>query len=347
MELKELLLSLPALMSVSGYERYSTEKLNTLIGDVFDEAYTDAIGNHVFIKRCGKEKAPKILVDCHFDEIGMIVSGISEDGFLSVAGVGGVDTRLLGASEVVIYGKEEISGVFAATPPHLIGDGEGDKLKSLKELVIDTGYTGKELEDICNIGTPVGYKPRYTELLGGRIAGKGFDDKACGACAVYGIQTADKNSLAGDVYFVFSTREEIGGVGAQTATYGIDPDYALVMDVTYAYTPEMNRGKHIYLGSGAAVCMSAVTDRRLTKKVISLCEQKGIKYSIEAEPNNTGTNANKMSKVGDGVPTVLASLPLKNMHTANEMLALEDCETLSLLVREFICSKEIAEVFAR
>lgn len=347
MEFKQLLVSLSSLMSISGSERYSVTKLNALIGDVFDESYTDNIGNHIFIKRCGRANAPKIMIDCHFDEIGMVVSSIKEGGFLSVEAVGGVDTRLLQSGEVTIYGKKEIYGVFASTPPHLISTADSDKLKPINELLIDTGYTKEELEEIVSIGTPVGFRPIYTELQNERITGKAFDDKACGACAVWGIMQTEKDDLAGDIYFAFTTREEVGLIGGATGAYGIDPDYALVLDVTHAWIPEMTDKKWGYCGSGVAISISAVTNRKLTKMAVELCKSKKIKYTLQAEPGNTGTNANKIGTVRFGIPTVLASLPLKNMHTSNELLCLEDCYSLSNFVSEFIKSTDISEVFAR
>ena len=102
MELKELIISLSSLMSVTGNESYSADKLKSLIGDVFDECYTDKIGNHIFVKKCGRENAPKIMIDCHFDEIGMIVSDVCEGGFLKIANIGGVDAKILQSAEVTV-----------------------------------------------------------------------------------------------------------------------------------------------------------------------------------------------------------------------------------------------------
>ena len=119
MELKELIISLCGIPSISGRERMGEDELDALIGDVFDEHRSDAVGNQLFIKRCGKPNAPKILVDTHFDEIGMMVTGIKEGGFVSVTNLGGVDARVLPSGEVILYGKEPVYGVFAAKAPHL------------------------------------------------------------------------------------------------------------------------------------------------------------------------------------------------------------------------------------
>ncbi len=346
MDLKELIVSLSSLMSVTGYERRSTDALNRIIGRCFDEGYTDPVGNHIFVKRSGKENAPKILIDCHFDEIGMMVTGYKAGGFLTFTNVGGVDTRLLPSSEVVIYGKETIPGIIATTPQSMRKPGD-DQLKSIDQLVIDTGYESEELEELCPLGTPIGYKGEYQELKNGKLVGKAFDDKACGACAVHGIHGVDSLDLVADIYFVFATREEIGCVGAGPAAYGIDPDYAMVIDVTNSWIPEMTGMKWTAVGTGVSIDVSPVTNRKLTKMTAKLCEEKGIPYTYRASPGSTGTDANATGTVREGIPTVLCSLPLRNMHTAKELLSMADAEALSGLVSEFIKSRQIAEVFAR
>ncbi len=347
LKLKELIPALCGIMSVSGRERLGGHALEALIGDVFDEHLTDALGNHLFIKRCGKPNAPKILIDTHFDEIGMMVTGIKEGGFVTVTNIGGVDTRILPASEVVIYGKELIYGVFGAKAPHLTPPSEREKLPTLASMLIDTGYSKEELEELCPLGTPVGFKPIYRELANETLAGKAFDDKACGACAIYGIDAVDKPDLSGDVYFLFSAFEEIGGMGARVAGFGIRPDYALVVDVTHAAVPEVKDHYLPPFGSGVAVARATITDRRLTDMTLALCREDKIPYTIDACPGNTGTNANVLGNAAEGIPTVLCSLPIKSMHTSAEVLSVADAEALAKLVSSFIKSKEIAEVFGK
>ncbi len=347
LKLKELIPALCGIMSVSGHERRNSDALCALVGDVFDEHRMDAVGNHLFIKRSGKPNAPKILVDTHFDEIGMMVTGIKEGGFVSVTNIGGVDTRILPASEVIIYGKEPIFGVFAAKAPHLTPASEREKLPTLGDMLIDTGYAKEELEALCPLGTPVGFKPIYRELCNGCLAGKAFDDKACGACAVAGIDAVSADELAGDVYFLFSAFEETGMQGARVAGFGIRPDYALVVDVTHAAVPEVKDRYLPPFGSGVAVAVSPITNRRLTDMTVGLCRADKIPYTLDACPGGTGTNANVLGVAADGIPTVLCSLPIKSMHTSAEVLSVEDADALSRVVSAFIKSKEIAEVFAK
>ena len=347
MTLKELIISLSGVMSVSGNERRGGEELKKLIGGVFDDYKTDALGNHLFIKKCGRPNAPRILVDTHFDEIGMMVTGIKEGGFVSVTNIGGVDTRILPASEVIIYGKEPVYGVFAAKAPHLSTAADMEKLTPLSEMLIDTGFTKEELEELCPLGTPVGFKPIYADLLNDRLAGKAFDDKACGACAIFGIDAVQRRDLAGDVYFLFSAFEETGMTGARVAGFGLRPDYALVLDVTHASVPEAKDRYLPEFGSGVAVAASPITNRRLTRMVTDLCKNGNIPFTVDACPGSTGTNANVLGVSAEGIPTALCSLPLKSMHTSAEVLSLDDARALSRVVSAFIKSKEISEVFGR
>ena len=347
MTLKELIISLSGVMSVSGNERRGGEELKKLIGGVFDDYKTDALGNHLFIKKCGRPNAPRILVDTHFDEIGMMVTGIKEGGFVSVTNIGGVDTRILPASEVIIYGKEPVYGVFAAKAPHLSTAADMEKLTPLSEMLIDTGYTKEELEELCPLGTPVGFKPIYADLLNDRLAGKAFDDKACGACAIFGIDAVQRRDLAGDVYFLFSAFEETGMTGARVAGFGLRPDYALVLDVTHASVPEAKDRYLPEFGSGVAVAASPITNRRLTRMVTDLCKNGNIPFTVDACPGSTGTNANVLGVSAEGIPTALCSLPLKSMHTSAEVLSVEDARALSRVVSLFIKSKEISEVFGK
>lgn len=347
MNLKETILSLCGLMSVSGNEKVASAELEAIVGSVFDEHKVDPMGNHLFVKKCGRENAPKILIDTHFDEIGMMVTDIKEGGFVTVTNVGGVDTRILQAGEVIIYGKEPVYGVFTSTPPHFRKPGDSDKLSPMDQLYIDTGYTKEALEEMISLGTPVGFKPVYGELMNDRIYGKAFDDKACGACVVWALSDIPADKLAGDVYFLFSAEEEVGCRGAATAAFGVKPDYALIMDVTHAAVPEVKERNLSPFDSGVVVEIAAATDRKLTLMTKDLCDKGEIPYTVQACPGSTGTNANVLGMSIDGIPSVLCSLPLKSMHSAAEVISLKDAEALGNLTKAFVTSNEIAEVYAR
>ena len=346
MDLKALITSLCGIYSVSGAEAAGAQDVGRVLGDLFDEQITDAVGNHIFIKRCGRKNAPKILVDAHFDEIGMMVTDITEDGFVRFTNVGGVDTRILPGAKLLIYGKKIVEGIVCAMPTRLL-DNDPEKLPEIGQLYLDTGIGAHELKKMISIGSSIGFMPTYTNLLGGKIAGKAFDDKACGACAAYGIAAVAAEELAGDVYFLFSAGEETSMLGVRTGGERICPDYAMVIDVTHAATPDTGDLPLASFGSGAVLEYAPVINRAMANMLKKVVVQKEIPFTCAATGGSTGTNANRLWMTGDGVPTVLVSLPIKNMHSSTEVLDLRDAQAVADVVSAFVADKEIGEEFAR
>lgn len=344
-QLKEEILSLAAIMSVSGFEGRGGDELRKRWEEYFDEIETDAVGNHLFIKRCGREGAPLCLVDTHFDEVGLMVTKVLEGGFLRVTQIGGLSPTVLQAADVIVWGETPIRGVITSTPPHLRSGSEED-LPNAEELMIDTGYPKEELEKIAPAGTPVGFAPGYSELLSDCLAGKSFDNKACAACAVLGIMRTPREKMAADVALLLSAYEETSRLGGATpAARRLSPDYAMVIDVNLAKVPDTPKYETVPLGEGVSISVSAATDRTLTAMTRALCEDLEIPHTMIAAPSSTGTNAPTIHLAGRGVPVVDVGLPLKNMHTYNEVISLADAEALTRLVAAFIGDRKIAEVF--
>ena len=344
-DLKTKIIELCSLMSVSGFEERATDALFSLVGEGFSETYKDSVGNHVFVKRSEKENAPKILVDAHFDEIGMIVTEILDGGFLRFTRMGGIDVSILQAADVIIYGKEKIRGVIASTPPHLRSS-DNKKLPKMEELLIDTGYSKEKLEEIVSVGTPVGFPPIYSELLDSNIAGKSFDDKACAAIALAAVSRVPREELAGDVYVVLSSYEETSRLGGiSPITLSISPDYAMVIDVNLGRVKDTPTYETVEMGKGISISFSAATDKKLTRATRQLLIDKEIPHSVVAAPSSTGTNAASVNLVGTGVPVVDIGLPLKNMHTYNEVISMNDALALRRLVEEFITDASLAKLF--
>lgn len=341
---KEIIEKLVPIMSVSGYEERGRDALLEAYAEPFDEYIPHSSGTHIFVKKCGKENAKKIMIDAHFDEIGMIVTGILDGGFLSVANIGGLDRRILPAAEVQIYGKETIYGVIVSTPPHLQAPGDSKKAPKIDQLRIDTGYTKEKLEEIVEIGTPVGFYEKPVMLGERRMASRSLDNKACCAAAYLAAASLKAEDMAADLYVTLSAREEATMAdGAASSAYAILPDLAIVTDVTFATAPGIKAEESGKFGGGPVISLSAVTDRPFTDSLIEIAKEGEIPYGITVDATNTGTNATMLTLVGDGIPVAVVSVPIGSMHTYNETVELSDIENTAKLFAKAICNKEIFE----
>jgi len=337
----ELLKSLSDMMTVSGFEKSSESKLRELLKEHFDKIEKTPVGNFYFVKNCNKDDAKTLMIDTHFDEIGFIVSGITDDGFIRLSRVGGIDTRILPAERLVVYGKETFKVVVVSTPPHLQKPDEEKKLPEVSDLLCDTGYTKDKLLELAPIGTPVGFVPNYTELLPPYVCGKGFDNKACAAAAILAATQLDPKDMQCNIAILLSTREEVGMVGGMTGAFDILPDAAIVLDVNLSDTPGVEKYKTVKTGAGPSVSLSMTLDHDFVQDIISFAKKKDIKHQVIAEPRSTGTNADIIPLVANGIPTAVVSIPLKNMHTATEIISLEDLENTALLIAEYVKEGEM------
>lgn len=336
MQTKELLAALCGKMSVVGFESYDEKALSVLIGPYFDEHEYDAAGNHIFIRRCGRPGAKRLFLDAHYDEVGLMVKGITKEGHLRVCGQGGVDARILPAAEVVVYGRERLPGIVLTKPRELMTGDESSRLTSVTELLIDTGLTKEEAEKAAPIGTPVGFEPVYTELAGGFFAGKGFDNKCSAAAVILAVSQLEMSALECDLYVSLSAREEVGHRAVSTAAFRIRPDAALVLDVTFGYAPEGKKPGDSEMQGGPAVSISAILDKALTDFVVETAEIEKIPVQTVVEATGTGTHADELVYAAGGIPTALIGIPIWFMHTANEILNLEDVEHTARLIAAVI-----------
>ena len=179
------------------------------------------------------------------------------------------------------------------------------------------------------------------------MVGKSFDNKACAACAIYGVINTPREALAADVCILLSVHEEtvnIGGVAV--GGFELMPDYAMVIDVNLAKVPDSPRYESVDFGGGVSISISAITDRKLTRMTEELCKANDIKFTRVAAPSSTGTNTPALNLVGRGIPTADVGLPLKSMHTPSEVISEGDAKELSRLVSAFVSSNEIKEAFS-
>lgn len=342
MELKELIIELCSAPSPSSFETEVFGRVSELLSPLVDEIKTDALGNLIAVKRCGKDGAERLMLDAHMDEIGLIVTGYDK-GFLRFSSLGGVDPRLLPASVVKILTQPPICGVIDTMPPHALNKDDMDKSIEADKLYIDAGLSEENAKKIVPLGTPCVFDSGFESLFGSRLSGKALDDKACVAILIKVMQELKDKPLDLDLYVLISTQEEVGLRGAAVAAYGIDPDAAVIVDATHAETPDAKKGETMKLGSGASIAVGPNMSRRMTNALFDTAHRLGVTHQTEVISGESGTNGWVVQTTRDGVATALLSLPVRYLHTPVETMDLSDAEAIVSLLVGYILGKGDAE----
>ena len=277
---------------------------------------------------------PHVLLDAHIDQIGFIVTYITDDGFIKFSNCGGIDRRILSAQHVIIHGKNDIDGVIISTPPHL-SDGDS-KVPEISDIYIDTGFEKKELEKIVSLGNKITFKASFSELLDGKVTATALDDR-CGVAAIlYALDLVKNEELNCSVTTLFSVQEEVGERGAKIAAFDIAPDIALAVDVSFAFTSGEDEEKCGRLGNGCMIGVAPSLDKELSQRFIEISEKEKIPYQVEVMNGMTGTNADQFSVTKGGAKAVTLSIPLKYMHTPVEVIDIDDVKNTGKLIAEYL-----------
>ncbi len=312
------------------------------IGDITDASgiafrilskYTEASQNGVNV--VGKIKGNSdytLMLEAHIDEVGFVVTDIDDNGFLTVKNCGGIDLRMLPSRTVVIHGKEKITGVFCATPPHLGGPKEYDAISALK---IDT-LLGEKAKEKVSIGDFVTFNINTANLQGSRITGKSLDNRAGVVCLLELAERLSDKKLPFNLVFALTDQEELGCRGAQPAAFDISPDESIVLDVSFADGPDVPSNDCGKLGGGAMIGMSPILDKAVSNKLVSTAKENNLPYQTEVMGGRTGTNGDVISISKSGVKTGLVSIPLRNMHTDVEIIDIKDIENVCDLLENYI-----------
>ena len=321
--MKELLRKLTETYGPSGHEETIRATIRSEIEDLTDEIRIDALGNLIALKK-GSGQGHKVMVTAHMDEIGIIVTHIDEKGFLRFAPIGGVRLlALLGNRAVFADGIVGTFGLEKLESP--------EKVPSLDKFYLDVGATSKDSAPV-GVGDAASFLRSFIDG-GDRLVAKAFDDRV--GCAVLIQAMRELKESPHDVYFVFTTQEEVGLRGAITSAYGLEPDLALAVDVTgTGDTPEAHT-MAVSLGDGPAV---KVKDRGMLahpavkELLIKAAEANDIPYQLEILERGT-TDAMAMQVSRQGVPAGVISIPCRYIHTPSEMVDYGDVtEAVKLLI---------------
>lgn len=331
MSIKETLFTLSDSDAV-GHIRDAADKAYEYLSEYADTQKNETLTVLGFLKG---NSDYTLMLDAHIDQIAMLVTDVDDNGFLTVAKSGGIDIRTLPSRRVTVHSKEKITAVFCSTPPHLSsGEIEYNDISAIK---LDTAL-GKKAKDIVSIGDYVTFSAKPCELMGNRVSGRSFDNRASVALIIEVAKRLKDKELPFNIAFVLSDSEELGLRGTRTATYKVEPNEAIVLDVSFGDGIGISENDCGKLGEGAMIGVSPALDRKISQKLINIAKEKEIPYQIEAMGAKSGTNADMVSVSREGVRTVTLSIPLRNMHTEVEVLDLSDLETACDLICEYILS---------
>jgi len=339
-KLFELIKTLCSLPTVCGHEYMSAEKIRDISLEYaqgfFDSAEICATGSILLWHHTSLENAPTLLLDAHLDTIGFVVSEILNDGFVKFENVGGIDTSILPACEIEIYGKETVRAFFSSVPPHLSKMSNGNEVSKVSDTFADTGLTCEECERLIPVGTPAAFHPRTDRLMNDRISSVSLDDKICMAACLEMARMLSEEKIDVNVCVQFSTGEERGARGAYASANLVDADECIVLDVNFAKEMTSKPGAFLEMGKGAGLSLSACTWRVLTQQIYDIAIENKIPCQRIVELCDTGTNAQVLSRMGTGIKTAVLSIPIRYMHTSVETASLSDAHECAKLLSAYV-----------
>lgn len=331
----------------SGFEREAARIVKDYMKDHSDEILADKLGSIIFVAK-GAAERPHILMAGHIDEVGFVVSGIDETGFLTFNTLGGWwDQVLLSQRVVVRTRKGDVHGVIAAKPPHLLTEEERKKVLEKKDMYIDIGAASrKEAEEAgIKIGDPVVPWSPFSLIRDGKVAmGKAFDDRIGAFIISETIRRLRENAVEhpNTVFGVATVQEEVGLRGAQTASHLVDPDVGLVLEVDIAGdVPGIKPSEApTKMGKGPTLVTydsSMIPNQPLKEFVVATAEKANIPLQL-SQIARGGTDAGRIHLNRTGCPTVVISVPTRHIHSHVGLLNLQDVEDAVKLLIELIKS---------
>jgi len=328
----EELLSVP---SPSGYEQPAQKVVRKYLAGVAQEIRTDVHGNVIAALNPGAKI--RVMLAGHVDEIGLMVTHISEKGFVHFSCIGGIDVPIVQAMRVTIHSKKgNILGVIGKKPIHLMDEEDRKRVPRTKDLWIDIGAKDrKDADKHVAIGDPVTFTYGFERLLNDLVVARGFDDRIGSFVVAEVLRALAGKKLPVGVFAVSTVQEEIGLRGARTSAYGIDPQAGIAVDVGFATDfPDSDPKSYgeIALGKGPIVARGANVNPVLGKLIESSGDKDKIPYQVAGEPRATGTDANAIQINRAGAAAALVSIPNRYMHTPVEVVSLDDVSNAVKLI---------------
>lgn len=336
----ELLKKLTEANGVSGNEDEVRNIIREEIMPLVDKVYIDGIGNLIGYKKGKSEDAKKVMLCAHMDEVGFIITSISDNGMLKFKPVGGIDPRIL-ISKRVLIGKDRIPGVLGIKAIHLQEPSERANAVKVDQMYIDIGAKSKEeAEGLVKLGDYASFDSEMVQFGENKIKAKALDDRV-GCLALIEALKAEYDD---DVYACFTVQEEVGLRGAGVAAYHVQPDIAMVVEGTTC-SDVTGVDEHMYstiMGAGPAITImdgSSISDRDLIDKLRDIAEDRSIPYQLK-KGTTGGNDAGKIHLSREGVATCVVSVPCRYIHSPSSVMDMDDLKNTVELVKEFVKGRE-------
>jgi len=317
---REFLTELLETQAPTGFETPAQRVWTDYVADFADDVRTDAYGNAVAVHEGGDTE---VAVVGHGDEIGFVVRRIDEDGYLHLARAGGTDRTVSRGQHVTVLGDEPVHGVIGQTAIHL-RDRDEDEVAEISEQYVDIGVDDRDAAAaLVSVGDPIAVASTVHDLQGDRLTGRAMDNRTGIWTAAETLRRAVERDVDATVYAVSTVQEEVGANGAQMIGFDLDPDAAVVVDVTHATdTPglpgKMDTG--VELGSGPSVRRGRPDHPELVGALRSAAAEEDVTVQFEAASNSTLTDANAIFVQQGGIPSVNVGVPTRYMHTPVEVI---------------------------
>ena len=312
-----------------GYEQRIRKLIIDEVSPFVDKVETDNMGNIYAIKKGQSDK--KIMIGAHMDEIGFIVTHIDENGFIRFHTLGGFDPKTLTAQRVIIHGKEDVIGVMAAKPIHVMTPEERKTNPKTTDFFIDTGRSKEEIDRLIDIGNPITRERSFIEM-GECVNSKSIDNRVSVFILIETLKSLKDKKVPYDVYGVFTVQEEVGIRGANVAALNIKPDFGFGLDTTIAFDlpGAAPHEKVTSLGKGTAIKImdaSTIADYRMVEYMKQTADKHKIKWQPEILTAG-GTDTAGIQRMTEGGSIAGAiSIPTRHLHQVIEMAHKEDIQS--------------------
>ena len=318
------------------------------------KVWSDVHGNS--FAEVGAERRPRVMLAGHMDEIGFQITHVDEEGFVYIDGIGGWDPQVVVGQRVRVMGRlGDVPGVVGKKPIHLLTPDDRKKVTKISDLWVDLGAASADAVTQLGVrvGDPIVLSPGFLRLAGDRIASRAIDNRVGAYVVLEALRllAADPAPHAGAVA-VGTVQEEIGysGGGARSSAFALNPEVALVVDVTFSTdVPDANKkelGEHA-IGAGPVLSRGSSMHPFVFDRLTEVADREEIPYSIQAAPRASRTDADGIFLVRSGVPTGLISIPNRYMHSPNEIVSVEDLLRAARLLAGFVRSLEEENQFVQ